>query len=236
MRDREGTLLPDQWHDPEFVERWDARVRAGSAHRTEQVDIVITAMDSSVPRGGHVLDLGVGTGLVALEILRRRPDVELSGIDSSEAALGIARERLGRFSGRLRLTRGDMVDDMPQGAFDAVIAVQTLHHITDEAKDRALGQIRDRLTPSGILVVAERLALDTAHFADEVSALRDRRERLAGEGSHHSHPDFAEKAAHQEEWPLSLDGMLAWLREGGFHALCLDLHLDLVVIAGRPGR
>jgi len=228
--------LPDQWHDPEFVERWDAKVRAGGAHRAEQLDIVITAMDPSVPKGGRVLDLGVGTGLVAEEILRLRPDVELVGIDSSEAALEIARDRLGRFSGRLHLTRGDMVDDMPKGAFDAVIAVQTLHHITDEAKERALGKVRDRLAPAGILVVAERLALDTAHFADEIGALRERLERLAGEGGHHSHAGVAERADHQEEWPLGLDGMLAWLGRGGFHATCLDLHLDRVVIAGRLRR
>lgn len=226
--------MPDEWHDREFVERWDARVSVGNPHRSQQVDIVLTAMRRSVPQGGHVLDLGVGTGLVADEILSRWPDVRLTGIDSSAAALELARDRLQRFADRVHLTQGDMVDDMPQGTFDAVIAFQTMHHITDDAKERALGKVRDRLLARGILLIADRLAMDEAHFAEEIGALGERLEENAEHKGDRSPSHFPERAQHKGDHPLGLEDTLAWLGRGGFHAVCLDLHLDRVVMAARP--
>lgn len=222
--------MNDQWHDPEFIERWDERMRTGHPYRSEQVDIVLAAVASSVAPAGHVLDLGVGTGLVAEKLLRRWPGLALTGIDTSAAALAIARKRLQPLSGGMRLITGDMVEDMPEGTFDAVIAVQTLHHIPHETKVRALRKVRSRLSPGGIVVIAERLVLDTRHFGDVFDALREATSGGERSPSGDLHPVGA---SHPHDDALGLSDWLAWLAKGGFHATCLDLHLDHVVFAAR---
>ena len=46
----------------------------------------------------RVLDLGTGSGAIALSIARSRPDAKVVAVDASEAALQVARENARRFS------------------------------------------------------------------------------------------------------------------------------------------
>jgi demethylmenaquinone methyltransferase/2-methoxy-6-polyprenyl-1,4-benzoquinol methylase len=48
---------------------------------------------SRLPRGGHVLDVATGTGLVAAELVRR--GFEVTGVDQSPQMLAVARRRFG---------------------------------------------------------------------------------------------------------------------------------------------
>ncbi len=43
---------------------------------------------------GKVLDLGTGTGLLAIELAKKIPDVEVIGLDLSDVALEVARKNL----------------------------------------------------------------------------------------------------------------------------------------------
>ncbi|NBX55326.1 MAG: class I SAM-dependent methyltransferase [Betaproteobacteria bacterium] len=45
----------------------------------------------------HVLEIGCGTGLIMEALAKRRPDVEIAGIDLTQAMLNIAQERLKGF-------------------------------------------------------------------------------------------------------------------------------------------
>ena len=47
--------------------------------RTEQLDILVRVLADSVPDGGHVLDLGCGTGYIDWMLLQRRGDLRLTG-------------------------------------------------------------------------------------------------------------------------------------------------------------
>ncbi|MBU1214868.1 MAG: peptide chain release factor N(5)-glutamine methyltransferase [Gammaproteobacteria bacterium] len=46
--------------------------------------------------GARVLDLGTGSGAIALSIAHARPDVEMTAVDASEAALAVAQENARR--------------------------------------------------------------------------------------------------------------------------------------------
>jgi release factor glutamine methyltransferase len=74
-----------------------------------------------LPPGARVLDLGTGSGAVALALADERPDLAVSGSDVSAAALAVARangERLGLAVG---WCQADLLDGLA-GPWDAVLA------------------------------------------------------------------------------------------------------------------
>ena len=71
----------------------------------------------------RVLDVGVGSGAIALAIADEHPGARVLGIDTSEAALSLAEENraLTGVDGRLRLRHGDLLAGLP-GPFDLVVS------------------------------------------------------------------------------------------------------------------
>jgi release factor glutamine methyltransferase len=59
-----------------------------------------------------VVDVGTGSGCIALSLAAERPDAEVWAIDLSPAALEVARENASRLglTGRVRLVAGDLLD------------------------------------------------------------------------------------------------------------------------------
>ena len=71
-----------------------------------------------------LLDLGVGSGAIALAILAERPLARGLGVDVSEDALAVARENAANLgmAGRLALLRGDWTAGLQDDGFDLVVA------------------------------------------------------------------------------------------------------------------
>ena len=71
----------------------------------------------------RVLDVGVGSGAIALAIADEHPFAHVVGIDSSEAALALAEENRDRagVDGRVRLVHGDLLRGV-DGRFDLVVS------------------------------------------------------------------------------------------------------------------
>ena len=71
-----------------------------------------------------LLDLGVGSGAIALAILAERPRARGLGVDVSEDALAVARENAANLgmAGRLALLRGDWTAGLQDDGFDLVVA------------------------------------------------------------------------------------------------------------------
>lgn len=115
------------------------------------VDATVARMLSLAGSGGRVLELGVGTGRLAIPMVAI--GLQVIGIDSSEAML----ERLDArdAAGTVTAIRGDMVDDLPDGPFDAaLVAYNTIFNLLDEAaQQRCFVEVADRLRPGGAFVV-----------------------------------------------------------------------------------
>lgn len=71
----------------------------------------------------RVLDVGVGSGAIALAIADEHRGAEVLAVDSSPDALALARENLSRASvnGRVRLVEGNLLSDV-RGPFDLVVS------------------------------------------------------------------------------------------------------------------
>ncbi|HTH07328.1 MAG TPA: methyltransferase domain-containing protein, partial [Ilumatobacteraceae bacterium] len=86
---------------------------------------------AELARGGRVLELGVGTGRIAIPLA---PLVgEVLGVDTSAAMLDRLASKLG--GDRVGAVRGDMVDGLPQGPFAlAFVAYNTLFNLRTAAR------------------------------------------------------------------------------------------------------
>jgi release factor glutamine methyltransferase len=73
--------------------------------------------------GPRVLDVGVGSGAIALAIADEHPGARVLGVDSSEAALSLAEQNRAAagVNGRVRLLHGDLLAGLP-GPFDLVVS------------------------------------------------------------------------------------------------------------------
>jgi SAM-dependent methyltransferase len=119
------------------------------------VEVTVDTLCSFVPADGRVVELGVGTGRLALPLARaitaRRAC--LTGIDASPAMLAVLRER--RADEPVDLVCGDMVDDVPQGPFHlAFAAYNTFFNLLSEERQRAaMAAVACRLAADGVFVV-----------------------------------------------------------------------------------
>ena len=99
-----------------------------------------------------VLDIGCGTGTLALMIKRAHPGIEVTGIDPDPRALARAARKIRRAGVAVRLDRA-FADDLPfpDGAFDRVFSSMMFHHIPRREKPAVLAEVRRVLKGSGRL-------------------------------------------------------------------------------------
>src|SRR5213076_2511850 len=71
-----------------------------------------------------VLDVGTGTGAIALAIVDEHPLARVTAIDASEEALTLARENLNLLgiNGRVRLVEHDLTEGLGSDEFDLVVS------------------------------------------------------------------------------------------------------------------
>ena len=97
----------------------------------ERALALLEGMDS--PR---ILDVGVGSGAIALALKDERPDAQVTGVDESEAALELARENAERLGIEIELKVGGL--ETAQDGWDLVVSnppyVDTLDGLQPELR------------------------------------------------------------------------------------------------------
>lgn len=97
----------------------DARVLVP---RSDTETLVHWALDALAGRPApKVIDLGTGSGAVALAIQHQRPDARVTGIDSSLGALTVAHANASRLALPVRFRQSHWLADV-QGEFDLIVS------------------------------------------------------------------------------------------------------------------
>ncbi len=115
------------------------------------VEATVARMQHLAGAEGDVLELGVGTGRLAVPMTAA--GLSVTGVDVSTEMLDVLRRR--DPSGRVSIVVGDMVDDLPDGPFDAaLVAYNTIFNLLEPERQRACFEaVAARLTTGGRFVV-----------------------------------------------------------------------------------
>src|SRR3954447_20896220 len=114
-------------------------------------------VDQAAPAPGQrILDLGCGTGTLALQVKQREPGAELVGLDADPEMLAQARRKAEQAGVELELTEG-FSTELPyeDSSFDRVLSTLFFHHLDPEAKRQTAREIARVLRSGGELHVAD---------------------------------------------------------------------------------
>jgi release factor glutamine methyltransferase len=144
---------------------------------TEQlVELLISKFKSEIAHS-RIVDVGTGSGVIALTLAAELPEAEIIAVDILEDALALARENAERvrLADRVRFLRSNLLEDVPPG-FDLIVANlpyvstqdrpnlsrEVLHDPEvsvfagergDELVLKLIAQARSSLRPGGMLVM-----------------------------------------------------------------------------------
>lgn len=121
-----------------------------------------------------VVDVGTGTGCIALSLAAERPDAEVHAIDLSAAALDVARDNARRLGleGRIAFHQGDLLAPVTSLAGRVDLVVSNPPYVTAEEWTALAPEVRDHdprialVPPEGVAELYQRLFAEAARALD----------------------------------------------------------------------
>lgn len=145
---------------------YDVKIRALIPLYDELIPEAAAALRLAPRPVRTIVDLGVGTGALALACLNvalrlHSGQARIWGIDADDSMMAIARRRLGRHASRVEFVHGSFTDTaLPR--CDAIVASYALHHIrSTRAKQVFYKKCFQALRPGGVLVNGDCMPAST---------------------------------------------------------------------------
>jgi ubiquinone/menaquinone biosynthesis C-methylase UbiE len=116
-----------------------------------------TANLAQLQPGEQVLDVGCGTGTLAMEVARRVGRAgRVAGVDPGTEQIARARLKASRRNVPIEFQIG-VIEHLafPDQTFDVVLSTLMMHHLPDTLKRQGLAEIARVLKPGGRLVIAD---------------------------------------------------------------------------------
>ncbi len=116
----------------------------------------MTVDNALIKPGDSVLDVGCGTGEVALLAKTRAKDGRVYGIDPAPEMISVARSKASRKKLDIDFRVG-VIEALPfpDSSIDVVTSSLMMHHLPDDLKVRGLAEIYRVLKPGGRLLIAD---------------------------------------------------------------------------------
>ncbi len=147
MENVNRTYLPAAGHDW-ALPLYDPFVKLLGGDKARQALIAQAAL----PMVGRVLDVGCGTGSLAVLLKQLHPQVHVVGLDPDPKALGRAGRKAKRASVSIQFDQGS-ADRLPyaDASFDRVFSSFMFHHLRPDQRAKMLQEVSRVLVPGGSL-------------------------------------------------------------------------------------
>ena len=134
-----------------------------SAYRSMFINVgeLGKAIDA-VPFGSRVLEVGVGDGMIASQIIDRRPDASVLGIDLAENPGSLFEGDRTRAEFRT-ISTSDLLAEQPT-PFDAIVIADVLHHVPPSLRTELLDDVATLLSDDGVLLVKETIVVKSPGY------------------------------------------------------------------------
>lgn len=149
---------------------------------------LLTRLNRDKPRS--VIDLGTGTGSIALALAQELPDSEVLGVDISEVAIGLAQQnaRLNKLEKKARFMVSDWFSKV-EGTFDCIVANPP--YLTEKEWSEAEPEVKE-FEPKSALVGGIDGMKDLYHILEMSLKFLKRGGLLALETGDQQHPQLKE--------------------------------------------
>jgi SAM-dependent methyltransferase len=234
------------WKNEWVVRRFLEGARGGIPYANDQIDVMMRLVDSNPRPLRAFLDLGSGSGLLALAILARHPEARATLVDNSEPMMEAARDLLGEDATLPLFLLADLGSPSwtetvaPDGPYDAIVSGFTIQYLPNARKQQLFGEIHDLLAPGGLFVNVEQVASPSAwaeriwHGAmlDSLTSYHER--QRTGQTRETIEREYALRPTGDTEASASAEDQTGWLRSLGYVDVdCYFKYFELAVIAGR---
>ncbi|MGQ9630611.1 MAG: citrate/2-methylcitrate synthase [bacterium] len=221
---------PKRSFDREAVD-YDYNIRRLIPYYAELHEAIINAIPFLKDQRIRVLDLGIGTGELALKVLETFTNSHVVGVDISPQMIGIAKRKLAKYEDRLSFLQEDFVNLDFHEEFDVIVSTFAIHHLDDGEKRRLYRRAYDFLKGRGCFFNG-----DIIKFKSEATMrLYDERWRsyMLEQGLTPEEVEYNFQKYLTEDRPTSLGDQISWLREAGFHQVeCPIRYYNYAVFGG----
>jgi len=243
------TRTDEVWKNDWLVKRFLECVRGGIPYANDQIGVMMRLLAASGRPIERFLDLGSGSGLLAIAILAQYPTARASLVDFSAPMMDAARDLLGEDVSLPRFILADLAGPAwveavgADAPYDAAVSGFAIHHLADERKRSLFAEIAGLLAPGALFINVEHVASASPwieRFFDEllVDSLTEHQahagfapSRAQVEHDYHRRPDKSANIL------APVERQCAWLREAGLVDVdCFFKYFELAVFGGRkPG-
>lgn len=131
----------------DLIQRWLVRDVIYKRRLIEQAQI---------QPGQRVLDLGCGTGTLAIMVKQAQPEAEVIGLDADPQMLGVARAKAVEAGVAVAFDEGmTFALPYPDASLDRVLSSIMIHHLKTPDKERTAQEIYRVLKPGGQLHIID---------------------------------------------------------------------------------
>jgi len=150
------------WASRDYVVEWAERQDANKPHREQAFGVIAATIPFEKDARIKILDVGSGYGALTFYLLSHFRNGRAVCHDGSAEMLGLGRERLGKFKGRVKFIQSDLSkpgwSKKLKGPFDAVVSSIAIHNVREHAAIRSIyGEIFELLNPGGCFLNLDRM-------------------------------------------------------------------------------
>jgi release factor glutamine methyltransferase len=136
-----------------------------------ETELLVELALASLPEGARVLDVGTGSGAIALALADERPDLDVTGSDLSEGALALARANGERLGLRVQWLHADLLAGAPD-EYEAILSNPP--YVAESERSSLEPEIVRHEPPGALFAGADGLTVIRALLAQLAPRLRVR--------------------------------------------------------------